>query len=170
MPDPKTERERYLQHENDMGNVGYRRFLSRLVAALSAHVEPPKLGLDFGCGPNPVLAALLAESGHSVDCYDPLFFPYKPAARYDFITVCETCEHFHYPGKEFSWLRSMLKPGGYLAVMTAMLQDEARFVDWYYVRDWTHVSFYQPATFAYIAESHGMSIVDRRERITIMRA
>jgi cyclopropane fatty-acyl-phospholipid synthase-like methyltransferase len=88
---------------------------------------------------------MLREVGHTVRLYDPLFFPDAAplAARHDFITCTEVAEHFHRPGKEFERLAAMLRPGGWLAVMTCFQTDDARFEQWHYRKDPTHVVFYR---------------------------
>lgn len=110
-------------------------------------------GLDFGCGPHPVLAALFERNGHKVKSYDPIFFPQASflESRYDFITCSEAAEHFHEPLKEFQLLDRLIKPQGHLAVMTQMKKSWDGFFDWYYPRDPTHVVFYSPRTMRWLA-------------------
>ncbi|MBN2536972.1 methyltransferase domain-containing protein, partial [candidate division WOR-3 bacterium] len=74
---------------------------------------------------------------------------------YDFITCCETAEHFHRPADEFERLDRLLLPGGRLGVMTRFLADDVRFADWAYRRDPTHVVFYREATFRCLAARLG---------------
>ncbi|MBP7517793.1 MAG: methyltransferase type 12, partial [Desulfobulbus sp.] len=85
------EHRRYRLHENDPADPGYRRFLARLGTPLVKRLQPGSSGLDYGCGPEPVLAGMLAEAGHRVRVYDPLFFPDRAplADSYDFITCTE---------------------------------------------------------------------------------
>lgn len=157
LPAPEEELAHYRQHENDPGDPGHRRFLSRLAEPLLARLESGRQGLDYGCGLGPTLAAMLRESGQEVALYDP-FFHRDPAAlarRYDFIVCSETAEHFHRPAEEFERFRALLRPGGWLAVMTCFQTDDARFADWHYRRDPTHVIFYREASFRWIAASFG---------------
>jgi len=49
----------------------------------------------------------------------------------------------------------MLHPGGWLALMTCFQTDDARFANWHYRRDPTHVVFYREATFRHIARLLG---------------
>lgn len=92
--------------------------------------------------------------------YDPYFAPdTRVLARpYDFITCSETAEHFFHPGKEFARLDSLLRPGGWLGVMTEILYDDRHFTDWWYVRDPTHVSFYRPETLEWAGGHFGWTI------------
>jgi len=155
--DAAAEQTLYRLHRNDPDDPGYRRFLARLADPLLARLPPACDGLDYGCGPGPALAAMLREAGHAVALYDPLFVDDAAALqrRYQFITCSEVAEHFHDPATEFSRLASLLRPGGMLAVMTRFLTDDVDFARWHYRRDPTHVVFYRPATFRFLARQHG---------------
>jgi SAM-dependent methyltransferase len=156
-PGPGTELAEYRLHRNDPGSEGYRQFLGRLATPLLDRLRPAQQGLDFGCGPGHALADMLREAGHTIALYDPFFFDDTAAlARtYDFITCTEVAEHFHDPAGEFRQLDRMLRPGGVLAVMTTFQTDDARFADWHYRRDPTHVVFYREASFHHLALRHG---------------
>ncbi len=77
------------------------------------------------------------------------------AKTYDFITCSEAAEHFHRPAEEFERLDRMLRPGGWLAVMTAFRPKDRDFLSWYYRRDPTHVVFYREGTFRRLGERFG---------------
>ena len=64
--DEKEEKERYLNHENDINDLGYREFLSRLSNPLKEKLKPDAKGLDFGCGPGPALADILIKEGYQI--------------------------------------------------------------------------------------------------------
>ncbi|MCC5988894.1 MAG: class I SAM-dependent methyltransferase [Pararhodobacter sp.] len=147
----------YLHHENDPDESRYRRFLSKLADPLLARLAPGSRGLDYGCGPGPALAAMLREAGHSVALYDPFFAPDPAPLResYDFVTCTEVAEHFHDPRAEFARLRGLVRPGGWLALMTCFQTDDARFARWHYRTDPTHVVFYREATLRYLAREWG---------------
>lgn len=147
----------YLHHENDPNDPHYRRFLSKLSDPLLARLVPGSSGLDYGCGPGPALAAMLREAGHEVALYDPFFAPDPSplSETYDFVTCTEVAEHFHDPRTEFSRLSTLVRPGGWLAVMTCFQTDDARFRDWHYRKDPTHVVFYREATFRHLAHGWG---------------
>jgi 2-polyprenyl-3-methyl-5-hydroxy-6-metoxy-1,4-benzoquinol methylase len=100
-PDPETQRAEYLLHRNTPADAGYRRFLSRLAQPLLERLPLASDGLDYGCGPGPVLAGMLAAAGHQVALYDPLFRDDATALarRYDFVTCTEVVEHFHEPAR-----------------------------------------------------------------------
>jgi SAM-dependent methyltransferase len=156
-PSPDDEYAHYLHHENDPDDPAYRRFLSKLADPLLERLAPASRGLDFGCGPGPALAAMLREAGHEVALYDPFFVPDAAALAvlYDFVTCTETVEHFHDPRTEFARLRGLVRPGGWLALMTCFQTDDARFATWHYRKDPTHVVFYREATFRFLAARWG---------------
>ena len=76
------------------------------------------------------------------------------SGQYDFITCTEAAEHFYDPGKEFQLLANLLRPKGWLGLMTKLYSDEIDFTSWYYRRDPTHVCFYQRETMAWLAQKY----------------
>ncbi len=147
------EHARYRLHRNDPGDKDYRRFLSKLAGPLLQRLPLRAKGLDYGCGQGPALAGMLREAGHHVRLFDPLFYPDPEPLEdcYDFIVCAEVIEHFHWPATEFARLNRMLRPGGWLALMTCFQTDDNRFAAWHYRRDPTHVVFFREATLRYIA-------------------
>lgn len=147
-----SERAQYDLHENNDG-AGYRAFLNRLAEPLLTRIKPQSIGLDFGCGPGPVLATVLSESGHRVDLFDIFYHPDESvfSRMYDFITATEVIEHLHNPCDEIARLWSCLRSGGYLGIMTKLVKDQAAFSSWHYKIDPTHVCFYSVDTFRYLA-------------------
>jgi len=154
---PAAEVARYREHNNDPNDPRYRDFLARLMTPLVARLAPGASGLDFGSGPGPTLALMLRAAGFPCANYDPHFAPDpEPLGRqHDFVACSETAEHFRAPAREFQLLAGLLKPGGWLALMTRMLGPDEDFATWYYPGDPTHVCFYQPATCAWLARHHG---------------
>ncbi|WP_051146558.1 class I SAM-dependent methyltransferase [Marinobacter daepoensis] len=154
------ERAVYELHDNQAEDPGYRRFLSKLAEPLIARVPVGAEGLDFGCGPGPALARMLEEAGLSVSLYDPFFYPNSGVldAQYDFVTCTEVVEHLFRPAEVFRQLDALLRPGGWLAVMTCFQTDDARFDNWHYRRDPTHVVFYREQTFRWLAAEHGWQL------------
>ncbi|HEX4339518.1 MAG TPA: class I SAM-dependent methyltransferase [Polyangiaceae bacterium] len=169
--DAAAERAHYATHHNDPADAGYREFLGRVATPLVALLAPDATGLDYGSGPGPTLSVLLAEKGFSVALYDPFFAPDRaPLDRtYDFITCTETAEHFFEPSLEFARLRRLLRPGGVLAVMTEVLRDDTPLDGWWYLRDPTHVSFYRPETFEWLAQQHGLTLQFVHRNVVFLR-
>jgi 2-polyprenyl-3-methyl-5-hydroxy-6-metoxy-1,4-benzoquinol methylase len=113
---------------------------------------------------------MLREAGHSVALYDPFFHPDTSPlqTRHDFITCTEVIEHFHAPAQEFRRLDALLQPGGWLALMTCFQTDDARFAQWHYRRDPTHVVFYREGTLAHLARRHGWRMEVPTRNVALM--
>lgn len=160
-PSAEEEKARYDRHQNHPGDLGYRQFLGRLVEPLVAHLGPGAWeGLDFGCGPGPTLSVMLEERGYAMSLYDPFYAP-DPAVlsrSYDFVTCTEAMEHFHTPGREWPLLVRLVKPGGWLAIMTRLATDVRAFGQWDYANDFTHVSFFRRETFNYLSDRDGLEV------------
>ncbi|MFA9462470.1 class I SAM-dependent methyltransferase [Thiohalorhabdus sp. Cl-TMA] len=156
---PAAERAEYDRHENRPDDPGYRRFLSRLAEPLMARLPARASGLDFGCGPAPALAAMLEEAGHRVALYDPFYAPDRAALRsgLDFITATEVVEHLARPGEELRRLATLLRPGGWLGLMTKLVLDRERFAAWHYIRDPTHIGFFSRTTFEWWTRQEGLA-------------
>ena len=63
---------------------------------------------------------------------------------YDFITCTETVEHFTDPCTELQRFDILLRPGGWLGVMTGMLDSWDDFPSWYYHPRPNACEFLQP--------------------------
>ncbi len=155
----EQERAEYERHENTDDDARYRSFLSKLAIPLLERLDTAASGLDYGCGPGHALAAMLRAAGHEVALYDPFFEDDASVLlnTYDFIACTETVEHFHHPGLEFDRLDQLLRPGGWLAVMTCFQTEDERFANWHYRRDPTHVVFYREQTMRRLARLHRWS-------------
>jgi hypothetical protein len=156
-PTRADEAARYRLHDNRHDDPEYVNFLRRLGDPVCDVVPVGARGLDFGCGPAPVLGDLLSARGRPTAAYDPLFFPDEAvlSARYDFVTCSEVVEHAHDPGALFQRLGSLTRAGGTIGVMTRMYDPVPGFADWWYRRDPTHVCFYHTDTMRWVAAHHG---------------
>lgn len=169
----EQERARYAEHNNDSTDPRYREFLNQAFLPLRKRLTAGARGLDYGCGPGPALAQMFEEAGHPMALYDPFFVNDQSALEgtYDFITCTEAAEHFHRPLREFERLHHLLKPGGYLTLLTGIWWEEMRFGDWYYQRDPTHVIFFHQATFEWLAKHFGWKLFyEARNVVTFQRA
>ena len=61
-------------------------------------------------------------------------------------------EHLHNPAGDLNMLWTLLKPGGYLGIMTQQVIDKKAFRRWHYTQDPTHVCFFSLATFQWLAD------------------
>jgi hypothetical protein len=152
-PNPDVEKARYMEHRNDETNEGYVRFLSRIIEPLSTRVSDGASGLDYGCGPNPVLSLLLAKRNYKMSYFDPFFFNNRELLdqKYDFIVSTEVAEHMFDPQREFEFLFSRLTNNGTLALMTNLYTDKIDFDEWHYKNDTTHVCFYTEKSIKWIS-------------------
>jgi SAM-dependent methyltransferase len=153
----EEEKAEYDLHQNEVGDPGYRTFLSRLRQPLVERLTAGARGLDFGCGSGPALAAMLTEAGFEMTLYDSFFAPDVAAldVSYDFICATEVVEHLHFPGQELAHLWSRLRPGGWMGIMTKLVRNRAAFDRWHYKNDPTHVCFFSEETWHWWARHHG---------------
>ena len=139
------EKKRYDFHQNDPNDSRYRTFLIRLFAPIEAKLSPGARGLDFGCGPGPTLSLMLEEAGYPCAIYDSHYadHPDVLTTQYDFLTCSETLEHMYRPREEFERFLTLVKPGGWIGIMTQQ-HDTAPvpFDRWHYKDDDTHVCFF----------------------------
>ncbi len=148
------ERATYDLHENDPNDQGYRRFLSRVADPILERIEPNSDGIDFGCGPGPTLSLMLEEQGHTMSLYDIYYHPNREvlAKSYDFMTATEVIEHLYAPNTVWQQWLNLVKPGGWIGLMTKMVIDIEAFAKWHYKNDPTHVVFFSRKTFQFLAE------------------
>ncbi len=168
---PEDEKKRYDLHRNSPEDEGYRSFLLRIFIPVHACLAPGSAGLDFGCGPEPLLARMFREAGHSMTTYDR-FYDANPAAlegRYDFITATEVLEHLREPGRELTRLWSCLRPGGVLGIMTRPVPGKDEFPLWHYKNDPTHVCFFSPPAFQWLADRWGAGLGFPESDIVLFR-
>ena len=168
---PTDAKDRYLQHNNDPDDPRYREFLSRLRDELTPRLHRGSKGIDYGSGPGPALATMLRQDGFDMRTYDLFFQPDRSvlSEHYYFVTCTETAEHFAAPRREFQTLDSILEPGGWIGLMTSMLNAPSCFPDWYYRRDPTHIAFYSESTMRSIARMFGWEVFFPRENVTLFR-
>lgn len=166
---PSDEKKRYDEHNNGIENPGYVEFLSPVVKELLPYLNAGDRGLDYGCGPGPILQILFAQEGYPVDNYDPYFFPKQEDKQYDFLTCTEVVEHVYEPRKIFNIFNEKLKTNGLLLVMTSLRPKDEEFLRWYYIQDNTHVSFYSKDCFDWLSAEFGLELIFSRGTITLWR-
>lgn len=144
-------------HANDPADAEYRDHLDGLVQGLKNKLKVGSVGLDYGCGPNPGLAQLLFEAGYIMNLYDPFYAPdpVRLDRTYDFIACNEVIEHFEAPITEFSRLNTLLKPGGWLGILSSYRIDNDGFENLRRRQDPAGIVFYSPETFQLIADRFG---------------
>ncbi|MCC5889695.1 MAG: class I SAM-dependent methyltransferase [Alkalibacterium sp.] len=160
----EKELEQYEHHENSIDDPRYVAFFEKFLdAAVFPFTDEGREGLDFGSGPEPVLAQLLKRDyGYNMTIYD-LFYSLEETYRnktFDLITTTEVVEHIPDPLPIFLELKDLMKEDSILAVMTLFQpKDEKEFWNWHYIRDFTHISFFTPEAMRIISEKAGLEII-----------
>jgi hypothetical protein len=170
-PEEQTAKTRYQHHLVDAGSTGHINHLMRAIQPVEKWIKEEMSILDYGCGPKPVLSTLLGPWGCSCCHYDLIFFPSDFTSKtYDIIFCIETAEHFSNPDEEFRRMDNVLKPGGLVVVMTSLYSDKQQFSDWYYKRDFTHISFFHRKTITFLAgKMEWACIYEDKNAITVFK-
>jgi len=159
---PDQEKARYLLHENTLTNKGYVEMLEGFISQAVLPYKAEGTALDFGCGPEPVLAELLRRHGFTAHTYD-LYFAQGPvleSKQFDVITATEVFEHLKEPIAALEMLKGLLKPDGILAIMTMLhTNDIEAFKNWWYPTDPTHIAFYTEKTLGFSAQKVGLKVL-----------
>lgn len=163
MVDKEREKEKYNMHNNSFDSLGYvKMFEDFIEKAITPYTKNIGSALEFGCGSGPVLAELLKQKGLTVDKYDLYFYPKKvyEGKKYDLITSTEVFEHLKEPIKILEILAKHTRDNGYIILMTKFPPaDDKEFLDWWYRRDVTHISFFTPNSFEVMAEKVGLNVL-----------
>lgn len=157
----QEEHNRYSQHKNTLDNQGYVDNFNKFIKTSKLDkLKNIERALDFGCGPGPVLQVLLERLGFATDIYDPFFYPEQGflKKKYDLITCTEVLEHLKNPLATIRMLEGLLEEGGTLAVTTLFHTSAEDFARWWYRKDPTHITFYSPKTFRWLAEQFSFSL------------
>lgn len=167
------EKKLYDFHQNGLNDVDYQDFLQQLLNPLLGYLKPGMKGLDFGSGPGPTLHQLLEQAGFLMQIYDPFYAnnPLLLEQQYDFVTATEVVEHFNAPDSGWRRLVSLIKPQGFLGIMT-LLYDEStlnHFASWWYKNDRSHVVFYSWKTLAWLAEHFHLSLKYHTNRVAVFQ-
>ncbi len=159
----------YQQHENDIEDKGYQKFVSPITSAILKDFSQDSKGLDFGAGTGPVLSKVLRDNSYSIKQYDPFFhnYPELLEQKYDYIASCEVIEHFYNPYREFKLLKNISNPHAKLYFMTEVYDEGIDFASWYYKNDPTHVFFYSKDTFLWIKNEFEFTSLSIDKRLVI---
>lgn len=170
--DRVSEKKHYDKHHNNFESLGYVKMFDDLIDEFVVpHLKSIKTALDFGCGEGEVLPILLEKRNLLCDRYDLFYFPdeiYKDK-KYDLISSTEVFEHLENPLGMFKKLLLHVEENGYLILMSAFHpNDDEKFLKWWYIRDITHIGFFNMSTFKYIAQELNLKIVKHNSKNTIM--
>ena len=167
----KQEKDRYEEHNNDVNDLQYQNFTSRITNAVLEQFNTTHLGLDYGCGTGPVISKILKDKGYQILLYDYYFYQNNDYLnyQYDYIFSCEVFEHFYHPKQEIEKLLKLLKPKGVLLIMTHLYNSSIDFKNWYYRKDPTHVFIYTAKTILFIAKKYMLPIEKQNDRMIILK-
>lgn len=154
----------YNLHENSIDDPGYVAYFKDFIdSAILSYCGPGRKGFDFGSGPSPVLATLLERDyAFSMDIYDLFYAPDKiyEGKKYNLVTATEVVEHLKNPLDYFHQLKVLLEDDGLLSVMTSFHpRNNKTFINWHYIREMSHISFYTLKTMEVISEKVGLKII-----------
>ena len=167
----RGEKARYEEHNNDVEDKRYQAFVSPIVREVIKDYKKHHKALDFGSGTGPVITKLLRDQDYNIKKYDP-FFANNPEVleeKFDYIVCCEVIEHFHNPKEEFKLLKSLLKAGGSLYIMTSLYSEDIDFLSWNYKDDITHVFFYHKKALEWIKKEFDFSYLKVEKNLIIYR-
>ncbi len=170
--DEQSEKKHYDKHHNNFESLGYVKMFDDLI---DEFVEPfkeyIKTALDFGCGEGEVLPVLIERREIKCDRFDLFYFPeevYKDK-KYDLISSTEVFEHLQNPLEMIKKLLLHVEENGYILLMSAFHpDDDEKFLKWWYIRDVTHIGFFNMSTFEYIAKELNLRILKHNSKNTIM--
>jgi SAM-dependent methyltransferase len=167
------EKARYDLHQNDPADQRYRDFLGRIIPFMEESFTPGTVrGLDFGCGPGPVLGEMLTEKGYEMSLYDLYFRDDRSVLTektYDFIVSTEVVEHLSDPMDILEHLLQILDKKGTLALMTRFYDDKISFKTWFYKDDETHICFFTKESLLWFGEYIGGDVYFRDKDMVIFK-
>jgi Methyltransferase domain len=158
---PQQEILRYSRHTNHKTDKEYVAYLSSIAAdVLLLPVASPRV-LDFGSGPEHVLADILNGAGASCAAHDPLYGLNAAGQKgsFDIIVACESIEHVRNLPREIGLISGLLAPAGFVYVHTQLCDHVADFAAWWYIIDVTHINFFCGKTMGKVAQMMGKRIV-----------
>ena len=159
----EDERIRYEHHENESEDPAYLNYLSKIEQESALHLSKGDEGLDFGCGPSPLLGTIFSKNGFPTTSYDLFFHANNDYQNktYNFIILSEVIEHLRSPIEVMLKLRSLLKPQGKIFIKTKFYPEKNLFNDWFYKRDVTHVQFFNQTSLKFLATELQMTMVEK---------
>lgn len=159
--DVKTEKSRYDLHQNDIRSEGYESFLRRVINPITNSLVTTAKGLDYGCGPYPMLINIFSEDGFKqVSGYDPIYQNDESVlnVEYDFVTLCEVIEHMNDPSLELKRISKMLKSSALFIISTGIRTEEKVLKTWHYIHDDTHINLFSLKTFKWMEKQFSLKL------------
>lgn len=170
--DEARQKKHYDKHDNSFESIGYVKMFEDLIGEfVTPYKSDIKTALDFGCGRGEVLPALLERENILCDKYDIFYFPQKvyEDKSYDLIVSTEVFEHLQNPYDTLKELFAHMKKGSYLLLMTIFHPDnDEEFFKWWYIRDVTHIGFFNLSTFKHLSSTLNLKIVKHNGKNIIL--
>lgn len=150
----EDEKKRYDLHTNSPNDKYYIEFLSRIIDPIQKQLKSGARGLDFGCGPGPILKKLFSIHKIEIEEYDLYYNDNKDllSNSWDFIVTTEVMEHLKDPLSIIEKLWALINKEGLLAIMTSIFTEDLNFASWYYKGDPTHITFFTKDSFLWLSE------------------
>jgi len=168
----EDEKKQYSYHNNSLEDIGYVNMFENFLEFFWLDIEKnTTTALDFGSGPEPVLAELIKRRGLHVEYYDKFYQTDKiyENKKYDLITSTEVFEHLEDPKNTLALLAKHLNDDGTIALMTLFhCNIEKKFLKWWYRRDPTHIIFFTPKSIEVLSEKCGLKVVKHDSRRVIV--
>lgn len=140
------EKKRYDLHVCD---EGYHSYMNNIYMKIKPYLNNG-VSLDYGCGQIHLLSDILNSNGISCDYYDLYYYPSLNNVKYDNIILIEVFEHVDDLFSFLLGLKKILKPNGKIIIMSKLIPDD--ITNWWYMRDETHISFFDEKTLAVLSE------------------
>lgn len=156
--DSDKEFERYQKHDNN-DNMGYVKYQEDFYQMIKDYLG--KNVLDYGCGNGHILANIINKNEHVCSYYDLYFYPKENIEKslYNAIILEEVVEHLKDPVLVLSNVIKFLDSNGNLIIRTRFIPSNVFDSDWWYLRDTTHISFFDIKTFEYLSKVFGLEII-----------
>lgn len=156
--EPKLEFDRYQKHNNS-SNEDYINYQEKFYFEIKEFLG--KNVLDFGCGANHILSDILNKNNINSSYYDLYFYPDENYKKnlYDAIILEEVIEHIENPLLVLQDLAMLLNPNGKIIIRTRLIPENVFNIKWWYLRDCTHISFFDYNTFLYLSKLLSLSII-----------
>lgn len=149
---------RYKKHNNDY-NIDYVKYQEKFFHEISGFLG--NKALDFGCGNHHILADIINQNNINCNYYDLYFYPDKNYEKhlYDAIILEEVIEHIKDPLPLLKHLVTFLNDSGKLIIRTLLIPSDIFDKNWWYLRDSTHISFFDLKTFLFICDYLKLKII-----------
>lgn len=157
----EEEKQRYTAHNNTIENLKYVEYFKDFVEQIIPYING-KVGLDYGSGHGNVLEYVMENFfDYDIDSYDKYFnYDITLKNKYDFVICTEVIEHIQNPIEFIKIIDSYLSSENEIVFKTQFRNmSEEEFYKWWYIRDDTHIGFYNMKTFEYIAKIFDYNII-----------